>query len=211
MPEFVLDMRVLADNLDRDPITIIAHSLGGAISLQYAGVYPDRVKRVVSIEGLGPPAFQRRLAHVRMQTWLADMLELERRRPRRYPTIDAATKRMEEENPHLSPEMARHLTIHGLRQNEDNTYSWKFDNFVRSHSPYDFNLDDAREIWNQITCPVLLFRGEESWAADPVEDGRASAFHNARIVTIKDAGHWVHHDQLDQFLEITKDFLLSPD
>jgi pimeloyl-ACP methyl ester carboxylesterase len=118
---------------------------------------------------------------------------------------------MEEENPHLSPEMARHLTIHGLRQNEDNTYSWKFDNFVRSHSPYDFNLDDAREIWNQITCPVLLFRGEESWAADPVEDGRASAFHNARIVTIKDAGHWVHHDQLDQFLEITKDFLLSPD
>jgi pimeloyl-ACP methyl ester carboxylesterase len=56
---------------------------------------------------------------------------------------------------------------------------------------------------------VLLVRGEESWAGDPEKDGRASAFHDYRSVTISDAGHWVHHDQLDDFLNITRQFLLG--
>jgi pimeloyl-ACP methyl ester carboxylesterase len=137
------------------------------------------------------------------------MRDLEGRKPRNYPTIDAAVKRMEEENPHLTKEMARHLTVHGAKQNADGTYTWKFDNYVRMHSPYEFNVQDARELWNQIRCPVLLIRGEESWAGDPEKDGRASAFHDYRSVTISDAGHWVHHDQLDDFLNVTRQFLLG--
>ena len=86
-------------------------------------------------------------------------------------------KRMVEENPHLTEEMARHLTIHGMRTNEDDgSLSWKFDNYVRLHSPYEFNIAEAREIWNQIRCPVQLVRGSESWASDPEMDGKASAF-----------------------------------
>ncbi len=208
MPDFVLDIAALADVIDRDPITIIGHSLGGGIALQYAGVFPDRVVNVVSIEGLGPRVLERRSAHVRMRDWIAHMRDMEERRPRHYPTIDAAVARMEEENPHLTPEMARHLTVHGTKRNEDDTYTWKFDNFVRMHSPYEFNVEDARDIWNQIRCPVLLVRGDESWAGDPEEDGRASAFHDYRSVTIRGAGHWVHHDQLEQFLAVAREFLL---
>ena len=207
MPDFVLDVAALANEIDRDPLTLIGHSLGGAITLQFAGVCPDRVRKVVSIEGLGPKLMQRRPAHQRMEEWLADMQKLEHRTPRRYPSIEPAIARMEEENPHLTPEMARHLTIHGARQNEDGSYSWKFDNYVHNHSPYEFNIEDARDIWNQIRCPVLLVRGEESWTEDPEEDGRASAFHDYRTVTIPDAGHWVHHDQLDAFLAAVRTFL----
>lgn len=209
LPDFVLDVAALADVLDRDPPTIIGHSLGGAIALQYAGVCPDRVAKVVAIEGLGPRVMQRRPAHLRMRDWIGHVRDLERRRPRRYPSIEAAVARMEEENPHLTPEMARHLTVHGARQNEDGTYTWKFDNFVRMHSPYEFNIEDAREIWNQVRCPVLLVRGDESWAGDPEQDGRASAFHDYRSVVIKGAGHWVHHDQLERFLAVVREFLLG--
>ncbi len=208
MTEFVLDVAVLADTIDRDPLTIIGHSLGGAIALQYAGICSDRVVKVVSIEGLGPKLMPPRSAHDRMSEWVGHMRAFETRTPRRYESIDAAVKRMEEENPHLSKEMARHLTVHGARQNEDGTYTWKFDNYVRIHSPYQFNIEDARDIWNQIRCPVLLIRGEESWAEDPEEDGRASAFHQYESVTIQKAGHWVHHDQLDAFLNVTRPFLL---
>ena len=209
MPDFVLDIEALADVLGRDPLTIVGHSLGGGVSLQYAGVCPDRVKKVVSIEGLGPRLMPRRPAHLRMRTWIEQMRGFEQRTPRRYPSIDAAVARMEEENPHLTSEMARHLTVHGARKNEDGTYTWKFDNYVRMHSPYEFNIEDARDIWNQIRCPVLLIRGNESWAGDPEEDGRANAFHDYRSVVIENAGHWVHHDQLDAFLKVTKEFLLE--
>ena len=207
MPDFVLDVTTLADIIDRDPLTLIGHSLGGGIALQFAGVCPDRAAKVVSIEGLGPRLMERRPAHLRMQQWIADMRGFEQRQLRRYPSIDAAVARMQEENPHLTPEMARHLTVHGTRQNEDGTLTWKFDNYVRMHSPYEFNIEDARDIWNQIRCPVLLIRGEESWTGDPEEDGRASAFHDYRSELIADAGHWVHHDQLDAFLAAVRTFL----
>jgi pimeloyl-ACP methyl ester carboxylesterase len=209
MPDFVLDIAALADTINRDPLTIVGHSLGGGVALQYTGVFPDRVLKVVSVEGLGPPIMERRTAFVRMREWIGHMRDLEKRKLRNYPDIDAALKRMEDENPHLTKEMARHLTVHGVKQNPDGTYTWKFDNYVRMHSPYEFNVQDARELWNQIRCPVLLIRGEESWAGDPEKDGRASAFHDYRSVTINNAGHWVHHDQLDAFLTVTKRFLLG--
>ncbi len=209
MPDFVLDVVALADEIDRDRLTVVGHSLGGGIALQYAGVYPDRVVKAVAIEGLGPRLMPRTAAHLRMREWIPKMRDLERRRLRNYPTIKAALARMEEENPHLTPEMARHLTVHGSKQNEDGSYTWKFDNYVRMHSPYEFNIEDARDIWNQIRCPVLLVRGTESWAGDPEEDGRASAFHDYRSVTIEDAGHWVHHDQLDAFTVAVRGFLLE--
>jgi pimeloyl-ACP methyl ester carboxylesterase len=68
-------------------------------------------------------------------------------------------------------------------------------------------MKDARALWSQITCPVLLVRGTESWASDPEKDGRATAFKNYRLANIERAGHWVHHDQLDVFLKTVREFL----
>jgi pimeloyl-ACP methyl ester carboxylesterase len=116
---------------------------------------------------------------------------------------------MRETNPRLSEEQAHHLTLYGANRNEDGTYTWKFDNYVRAQSPYRFNMSDAQDIWGRITCPTLLFRGADSWAADPEKDGRAQVFQNPKIVTVPNAGHWVHHDQLDIFLREVRQFLAA--
>ena len=207
--DYVLDIAQLLDQLQLFPITIIGHSLGGGIACQYSGIYPERVKRLVALEGLGPPPedLQRRPAHERMQRWIEQMQSYAGRYPRRYPDLQSAVQRMQEANKHLSAEQAYHLTLHGTSRNEDGTYSWKFDNYVRQHSPYEFNMDEARRLWGRITCPTLLVRGTESWATDPEADGRASAFRQAQCVNIDQAGHWMHHDQLDVFLDIVRNFL----
>jgi pimeloyl-ACP methyl ester carboxylesterase len=207
MPEFVLDIAMLGAELNRNPLTIIGHSLGGAVALQYSGTFPEFVRKVVAIEGLGPPMREPVPASVRMRQWIKDMGDFDRRSARRYASVDDAVKRMLEENPHLTPEMARHLTVHGAKRNADGSLSWKFDNYVRLRSPYEFNIAEAREIWNQIRCPVMLVRGSESWASDPEADGKASAFHDYRAELVKDAGHWVHHDQLEKFMDLVEDFL----
>ncbi len=207
LPEFVLDVAQLGHELDRSPLTVIGHSLGGAVALEYTGVYPQHVKKLVAVEGLGPRVGEPTPASIRMRRWIDDMQEFDKRTPRRYASVEDATKRMREENPHLTAEMAHHLTLHGMRKNDDGTLSWKFDNYVRLHSPYEFNIAEAREIWNQIRCPTLLVRGSESWAPDPEADGKATAFHDYRSVLVKDAGHWVHHDQLDRFMQVVWEFL----
>jgi pimeloyl-ACP methyl ester carboxylesterase len=140
MAGYVYDMAQLVHQLKLAPVTILAHSLGGNIALRYAGLYPANVAKLIAVEGLGPSP--RRMAERekkpfpdRMRTWIDEQRALSGRLPRRYASIEDAWKRMQEENKHLTPEQARHLTQHGVSQNEDGTYSWKFDNYVRSGRP----------------------------------------------------------------------------
>jgi pimeloyl-ACP methyl ester carboxylesterase len=205
----VLDLAQLLEQLAAFPVILTGHSLGGGIVLQYSGVYPERVAQVVGIEGLGPSptSIAPHLPHQRMQAWISEMRAFAGRRTHRYATLSEAVQRMRAANPRLNETMASHLTLHGTNRHEDGTYTWKFDNYVRASSPYDFNMADAREIWERITCPTLLIRGAASHASDPERDGRASAFYNRQVVTIANAGHWVHHDQLEAFLQVVEAFL----
>jgi pimeloyl-ACP methyl ester carboxylesterase len=209
IPEYVLDLSALIDIIGRHPVYLIGHSLGGAVVLQYAGVYPGRVKKLVSIEGYGPPPEKLvpSPAHERLRKWIENMREFELRSPRRYQNLQAAVERMREANPHISEGMARHLTLFGSIWNPDGTLVWKFDNYVRAFSPYGFNMEDAQEIWRHIACPTLLFRGLESWAVDPEMDGRIHAIPDYRLINVPGAGHWVHHDQPGIFIEETRCFL----
>ncbi len=212
LSDFVLDIAQLLEAVAAFPVGIVSHSLGGMVALQYTGLYPERVSKLVAIEGLGPPPervleMRKMPADERLRRFIADMQGLAGRAPRRYPSIEDAMARMQEVNTFLSAEQAAHLTVHGVARNEDGTYSWKFDNYVRASAPYRFDEDEVRAIWQRIACPTLLLRGAESWASDPVADGRAAAFQNATVKTFERAGHWVHHDRLDDFLDLVSRFL----
>ena len=210
--DYVYDLATLIDQKQLQPLTIVGHSLGGNVSLQYSGVFPENVAKLVSIEGWGPPPDVIRTRagkspQQRMREWIGMLRDMAGREARAYETIDAAVRRMRDANPHLTPDQARHLTIHGTNQNEDGTYTWKFDNYMRAFSPHRFHEGDAHDIWESITCPVLLIRGGESWAADPVETGMTGHFRDVRAVAVDGAGHWVHHDRLDRFIETVGAFM----
>jgi pimeloyl-ACP methyl ester carboxylesterase len=210
--DYVYDIAQLLHQTRMNPVTIISHSLGGSIALTYAGLFPDTVSKLVAIEGMGPPPeiVKERInvpIEDRLQSWVSDLRKASGRIPRRYASLEDAYERMQTENPHLSEAQARHLTIHGSNQNEDGTYSWKFDNYVRTFAPTSIPFEEQYRLWHRITCPTLLVRGTESWASDPATDGRADHFGNARVVNIAGAGHWVHHDQLDVFLGHVQEFL----
>ena len=209
---FVYDLAQLIHQQHLAPCRIVAHSLGGSISLRYAGVFPENVLKLVAIEGLGPSAAQLAERAVRgpgerMRSWVAENRKLAARIPRRYATLEDAFHRMQTENSHLTEEQARYLTLHGAMQNEDGTYSWKFDNYVRSFTPADFTGEEMQQLWGNISCPILFVNGKESWASNPQTDGRMQYFQDARVVEFEQAGHWVHHDRLDAFVETVRAFL----
>ena len=214
MAGYVYDLAQLIHRQKLAPVTIVAHSLGGNITLRYAGIYPEAVKKLVAIEGLGfspqkIAADAEKTIDFRMRAWIDEQRGLSGRLPRRYATVEDAFKRMQTENKHLSAAQARHLTQHGSSQNEDGSYSWKFDNYVRAMPPYDMSVPDVERLWAAISCPTLLVYGKESWASNPAEDGRAKHFKHATIVSLDRAGHWVHHDRLDEFMAIVTDFLAT--
>jgi pimeloyl-ACP methyl ester carboxylesterase len=212
LAEFTLDLAQLVDLLDVPQVTLVGHSLGGAVSIQYAAVFPERVAKLVAIEGLGPPPqiadrIAGRPAWQRIAEWIQQVRDFSARQPKRYPSIDSAAARMQAENAFLSPEQAHHLTVHGVNRNEDGTYSWKFDNYVRVFYPQRYDAGETRELWGRIVCPTLLVHGTESWAGDPGADRRAEAFTDVRVANIDGAAHWVHHDRLEEFLGVVREFL----
>lgn len=214
LAEVVYDLDQLVRQKRLAPVSIIAHSLGGAASLLYAGLFPDSVRRLVVIEGtwqLDPAVTTRSRLPIdqRLGGWIEQLRDIAARPPRKYASLDEAEERMRRESPHLSAEQARHLTVHGVHQNEDGTYSWKFDNYIRALAPNRFTADEVTELWSRITCPVLLLHGTASTQADPRTLGLLRHFQKVESVAIDGAGHWLHHDKLDEFLAATRSFLAA--
>ncbi len=212
MAAMVYDLAQLIHQLGEPPVNIIAHSLGGNIALRYTGLYPEMVRRLVAIEGLGPSPrmleeFAKKSLQDRWREWIDDKRAAAGRTPRKYENLEAAYLRMKQENGYLSEEQARHLTRQGISQNEDGTYSWKFDNYVRFMHPVDLSAEDISALWSNIACPTLLMYGADSWASNPERDGRVEAFKDARVVEYDNAAHWLHHDQFDRFVADMKNFL----
>lgn len=210
--DMVYDLAQLVHQLDLAPVTIVAHSMGGDVSLRFAGAFPGKVAKLAAIEpvGLSPemqPGRDGKPYVERVRNWVEAKREAAGRLPRRYATIEEAYARMIEANRFLSEEQARHLTRHGVNRNEDGSFSWKFDPYLHAW-PVDTTPQQLLEqTWAAITCPTLLFYGADSWATDPVETGWIDHFRDARMVKFDSAGHWLHHDQFDRFMGELKDFL----
>lgn len=212
MDSFVYDFAQLIHTLGHDEVTIVAHSLGGVIATRFTGLYPDKVRKLVNIEGLGAAKgtdAQRNPGDIgdRLRRWIEEKRGAAGRTPRRYDSLEAAYARMKQENGFLSDEQARHLTIHGASRNEDGSWSWKFDNYLNVWSATDIPYADKERLWQAITCPVLLIWGLDSFASSPRDDGRLDHLPTAKLIEYENAGHWLHHDQLDRFVSDVKTFL----
>ena len=106
---------------------------------------------------------------------------------------------MQEANPHLSPEQARHLTAHGVNQNEDGTYSWKFDNYVRALAALRHDRARHRGLWGAHHLPDPAPLRQRELGTNPAADGRAATSRTPPSSSFERAGHWVHHDRLEAF------------
>ncbi len=209
--EYVYDLAQLIHQQELAPVTIIAHSLGGSVALRYAGVYPENVEKMVVIEGTGGPPveIEQRPVHERMREWIDHTRKASGRQPKRYDTLEDAYTRMHEANSHLREDQARHLTIHGSNQNEDGSYSWKFDNYTHSQPSSRLSANDMLELWQQVNCPALLMNARQGFEHRIGQDETASHFKHLTALNIDQAGHWLHHDQFDQFIQELKQFLAN--
>lgn len=209
---YVYDIAQLIEQQALAPVHLVGHSLGGTIATLFAGLFPEKVASLVSIEGVGAEFWDMASSESTTERVTA-LFEATRdqagRVPKRYETLEAAFSRMQTSNPHLSEERARHLTIHGSNRNEDGTYSWKFD-------PYSYvgwlamdNRGDMRDFWTTIDCPVLLINATEGYEHRIGHHDSSRYFKDCRLEVIENAGHWLHHDEFDQLYNLLKGFLLD--
>lgn len=210
--DHVFDLASFADHIGVERFTLIGHSLGGNITLRYAGLFPDRIEKLVALEGLGPSPrmlAERQAQPVteRLTQWMEQRRSLSDRSARVMASLDVAQARMKAAFEHLPDDLVHHLTKTGVKTNEDGSVSWAYDPAGLGRSPSDISHADFVHLWTQIRCPTWLVYGADSWASNPAEDGRAEPFQNAQVSVIEQAGHWLHHDQFEVFMRDLQTFL----
>src|SRR5688572_1533479 len=207
---FVADLAKMVEVIHRGPVALIAHSLGGRIALDYTAAYPDKVTKLVAIEGFGRVGSEDPVID-RLHRYVDTVRELERREPHPYANLSEAEARMHDANKRLTPAMVTHLTEHAVNRLHDDTYVWKFDNYTRLTPAPEWSPAETVELWKQIKTPTLHIGGSDSWGKR-FPDGRETmtqAVPNSRTVIVEGSGHWVHHDQLDEFVRLVREFLLG--
>ena len=207
LTNYIADLARLVEAIDRGPVQIVGHSLGGRIVLDYAATVPQSVTKLVCIEGFGRLARAPVAAPERLQNYVKQTGQMPRRQSAVYSDLEVAMKRMAEANTRLSPEMVRHLTLHASRPGPDGGLVWKFDNYVRVTNPYEWSVEEAKQIWAGITAPSIVVGGADSWWINtPNREELAAAIPNTRVEILENAGHWVHHDRFDAFVALMRDF-----
>ncbi len=203
--QYAVDLLTLLDRFE-EPVRVVCHSFGGQITFLAAGAYPERFASIVAIEGRVPGLFEepQPMTPARFRSYVEQRRSLETRQVRRYADLASATQRVQEMNPRLSPEQARHIATHAVREAPEGSGElvWKFDNWGRPGVRRDeFTLAEMRGFLGAITCPVLFVAGGDSEMKRRI-DPQIDAFANARLVTVEGAGHWVHHDAPEHIIAL---------
>jgi pimeloyl-ACP methyl ester carboxylesterase len=207
LSDYVYDLTGLVRSATVHKAAIVGHSMGGMIGLMYAGTYPDKVSRLVVLDGVTVlPGSSQAPIYERIAEWVAQSDRIGEQKIRHYRTVTEAAERISAYNKRLTSEQALHLAIHGVKRNADGSFSWKFDQYQQLRAPYRLSPDDHIALWSRITCPTLLLRGSESFLPDPEAAGVLAHFKQAHLVTIVGAGHWLHHDKLDHVLGVLRPF-----
>jgi len=207
--DYVYDIAQLVRQAELHPAVVIGHSMGGTLAALYAGLYPDQVSSLILLEGVGlwPGMFDDQTPSERIRVWIENTRSLASRIPKRYPTLEDADRRMRTANAHLNEDQARHLTVHGSNQNEDGSYSWKYDNYTHAFPVYRIPVEETTNIWRDIDCPTLIINATEGFGHRIGQNGTLDHFRHGSLIDIEKAGHWVHHDQLDEVVVATGNFL----
>ena len=203
--QYAVDLLTLVERFDR-PVRMICHSFGGQITFIAAGTYPGRFASIVAIEGRVPGLFEepQPMNPERFRGYVERRRSLETRQVRRYPDLESAVRRVQEMNPRLSPEQARHIAVHAVRGDGDE-FIWKFDNWSRPGVRRDeFTMAEMRSFLGAITCPVLFLVGSEAGAKRGMERW-AEGFADVRTLVVEGAGHWVHHDAPEQVVALARE------
>ena len=219
MPGFVLDVHDTVQALATDPIVLLGHSLGGHVAAKYAALFPDRVDRLILVEGLGPPARESDDAQT-LAAFRDRMLAiLPPRTQRVMPDLEFVAGRLQANNPRLPPAEARRLAEH-LSRPVSGGYQWAFD--ARAEGVFLTTSEaDNQRFWRAIQAPTLVVSGRDSYQywgrmrEDPNEGRFAAGEMEARVALmprgehhwLADAGHMVHYDQPDKLGQLCRQFL----
>ena len=151
--DYVFDVDAVLDVLGWDSCTLVGHSLGTAIAACAACADPQRIERIVMIDGLGVVTEPERQAAERLTRSLRSVRHPRDHR-RVFDSIELAARARQVKNP-MADRSARLLAERALQATEGG-WRWRTDARAMWDSPYWYAEAHSDAILQGLKCPVLV-------------------------------------------------------
>ena len=196
-PAMADDLRELMEREKISECHVVGHSLGGKVAMQFATSHPERMSKLVIVD-IAPKAYP-----PSQRAILAALEQLELQSFQSFGEIDAALA------PAISEVSLRQFLMKNITRVPSGGFQWRID------------LGSIAKSYDHLTKPIiaaacydkpaLFMRGGRSeYIADTDLPSIKAIFTRAELVTIARAGHWLHAEATDEFLQILTGFLTKP-
>lgn len=205
--DFADDLYLITEELGWDKFILVGHSMGGRNALAFAYKFPEKVEKLI-IEDIGPDSVPEAVEYYQ---WLLGLV----------PTPFASKREAKEfflnqfkslvKGRTENPDTLGQYLYANIVENADGRADWRFSKVAILAAVLQGR---AKEQWSELgrlPMPTLVVRGENSKELSP-EVFQRMLVSNPRIqgVQISNAGHWVHSDQAEEFLNVIRKFTPLP-
>lgn len=216
-PDYLADLDCLLNHYAPSTAHLIGHSMGANIALMYAGVRPQRVRRLVALEGFGLPATQPSQAPARYAQWLDELAQQREGASllKPYASLEAVAQRLVRNNPRLPLPKALWLAQHWAAPDARGQWHIRAHAAHRIVNPQLYRVEEVLHLYRHITAPVLAVEASDDslglfWKGQLTlaeYHQRLIAIPQCQTALITDAGHMLHHDQPEQLVHWLEGFL----
>ncbi|WP_332750884.1 alpha/beta fold hydrolase [Hydrogenophaga sp.] len=221
-PDYLADLDILLDHCAGErAVDLVGHSMGGNVAMIYSGVRPQRIRRLVNLEGFGMPETRPAQAPGRYAQWMDEVKALHRGENglKVYDSADGVAQRLMKTNPRLPRDKADWLARQWAAPNAQGGWEILGDAAHKVVSANLYRLDEALEIYRRISAPVLSVTASDDslglwWKGKftlAQYHERIQAVPQLRSAEVHDAGHMMHHDQPVELAGLLEDFFNAPD
>jgi pimeloyl-ACP methyl ester carboxylesterase len=212
-PDYLADLDAWLDVVSpNDPVTLIGHSMGGNMAVHFAGVRPERVKRLVNLEGFGMSATTPDQAPGRYAQWLGEIKAgAQFASFAQYPDYDRLAESLVRRHRHLPRERADFIARAWAQENSPGRIELRADPRHKLINPFLYRRDEMRAVWHQISAPLLFVAAEESEHYRRIRDTFTEErlredFRDVHLEVIQEAGHMLHLEQPERVAELIQSF-----
>jgi pimeloyl-ACP methyl ester carboxylesterase len=209
-PEYLGDLDALLDASVPDrPVVLVGHSMGAQVAALYAGARPQRVSRLVCLDGPFLPDTPAERLQPRYAGWL-DRLRREDS-PRSYESFDQLATAVQRRHPDLPPGRALFVARCWGQEDGFGRITLRADPVHRIYGPTPLRFADTAALFHHIAAPTLFVDAARSRVRSQLPEAdiawRRGLVRDQRSIRIEHAGHMLHFDQPEATAAAILEFL----
>ncbi len=190
--DYVGDLFRAMNSLGLDRCDLIGHSLGAGIVATFAATFPEKVNRLILIDGLGPISGEDDDSLEQLRKSMSHLAQPSREGPRKYPSWQGLVEKRLQAGA-IQRHSVEMLLSRGARR-EGDSVTVVSDGRLKQHSPIYMNQQKVISLLAGIEARTLLVLAEDGLVGSRESTKqRMDAIKNLTTVTVPGA----HHLHLD--------------